>query len=300
MRARWEVGDGDGGGGDDGGDDGDGGDDDGDGSAGGDDVTADSAELVRFERRGAVALLTLNRPAALNALSSAVLRALEARVDEVERSREVRAVVVTGAGRAFAAGADIAEMRGFSTREAEAFSRLAHEVFAKLEALPVPVIAAVNGFAFGGGCELALACDWVYASADARFGQPEVKLGLLPGFGGSSRLPRQVGPAWAAELVLSGEPVDAALAARIGLVNRVFDDADATLEGALESARAVSQKGPLAVANAKRVMQHGQDADLRAANTLEQQAFSALFASEECALGMDAFLKKREPKFPDR
>lgn len=258
------------------------------------------SQLVLSERRGPVGVLTLNRPEALNALSRALLEALEARTRELAGDPSVRAVVVTGAGRAFAAGADIAEMRGMSPVEGEAFSRLGHRVMAGLEALPVPVIAAVNGFALGGGCELALACDWIYAAARARFGQPEVNLGLVPGFGGTTRLARRVGVAWARELVLSGEPVGAEQASRIGLVNRVFEDAEATVAAALAVAETAAKKGPVAVAQAKRLLVEGVDADLRVAHALEQGVFGLVFATEDRAEGMDAFLAKRDPEFRGR
>ena len=254
-------------------------------------------DLVLSERRGAVALLTLNRPDALNALSSALLRELAARVDDVARDGGARALVITGAGRAFAAGADIAQMRGMSALEGEAFSRLGHDTFAKLEALAIPTIAAVNGFALGGGCELALACDWIYAAKRARLGQPEVNLGLIPGFGGTSRLVRRVGVAWAKELILSGEPIDAESAQRIGLVNRLFEDIAPLLEGALAMGETIAKKGPVAVASAKRVMQEAQDADVRVAHALEQVGFGAIFATEDRLEGMDAFLGKRAAKF---
>jgi len=254
------------------------------------------SDLVLLERRGAVALLTLNRPDVLNALDAATLTALAARSGEIARDASVRAVVVTGAGRAFAAGADIAAMRVLNPAEAEAFSRLGHAALASLEALAVPTIAAVNGFALGGGCELALACDWIYASSKARFGQPEVNLGLLPGFGGTSRMVRRVGIAWASELVLAGEPIDAETAQRIGLANRVFEP-DALLDGALAIGEKIASKGPVAVAHAKRVMQEGQDADLRTAHALEQKAFGLVFASDDRSEGMDAFLAKRAAAF---
>jgi enoyl-CoA hydratase len=254
------------------------------------------SEPVLLERRGAVALLTLNRPEVLNALDRATLEALGARSAEIARDPGVRAVVVTGAGRAFAAGADIAAMRPMDPGEAEAFSRLGHAALASLEALAVPTIAAVNGVALGGGCELALACDWIYASAKARFGQPEVNLGLLPGFGGTSRLLRRVGPAWAKELVLAGEPIDADTALRVGLANRVFEP-EALLDAALAAGEKVASKGPLAVAHAKQVMQEAQDADVRTAHALEQKAFGLVFATRDRAEGMDAFLEKRPAKF---
>jgi len=215
-----------------------------------------SPTLVRSERRGALALLTLDRPP-LNALDRALLCELEARIAELAQGPGVRAVVLTGAGRAFAAGADIAEMSGMTPSAAEAFSRLGHRVFAALEALPVPSIAAVNGYALGGGCELACACDWIYASAKARFGQPEVNLGII---------------------------------------NRVFPPED-LLAGALAVGETIAAKGPLAVAAAKRVMQEGQDVDPRVAHALEQQAFGLVFSTEDRAEGMAAFLEKRDPVF---
>jgi enoyl-CoA hydratase len=255
------------------------------------------SDPVLLERRGAVALLTLSRPEVLNALSRAVLECLLAKVQAIGADPEVRAVVVTGEGRAFAAGADIAEMRAMTPLEGEAFSALGHRAFGALEALPVPTIAAVDGFALGGGCELACACDWIYASKGARFGQPEVRLGLIPGFGGTSRLPRRVGTGWARELVLVGEPIDAETAFRIGLVNRVFEGRAALLEGALHAAQAAGARGPLAVAQAKRLLAEGQDADVRVAHALERAAFGLLFSSRDREEGMDAFLGKREARF---
>lgn len=257
------------------------------------------ADLVRSERRGAVALLTLDRPKSLNALDAALLGALGAAVDAVGSDVGARALVVTGAGRAFAAGADIAAMRRMSPVEAEAFSRLGHETFAALEALPIPTIAAVNGFALGGGCELACACDWVYASTEAVFGQPEVKLGLLPGFGGTTRVTRRVGVAWAKEIILGGQNLSAEEALRIGLANRLFEPGE-LVDKAVEMGETIAGNGPLAVAASKRVLQEGQDADARVAAALEQAAFGGLFASEDRDEGLAAFLEKRAPKFEGR
>ena len=256
-------------------------------------------EPVRFERRGPVALLTLDRPKELNALDGATLKALLAHCGELASKDDVRAVVLTGEGRAFAAGADIAEMRAMNAAEADAFSGLGHRVGQALESLGVPTIAAVGGFALGGGCEIALACDWIYASTRARFGQPEVNLGLIPGFGGTSRLVRRVGIAWAKELVLMGETIDVELAQRIGLVNRIFEP-DQLLDAALKAGEAIAQKGPIAVAQAKRVMHAGQDADVRVAHELEQVAFGLVSATEDRNEGMDAFLEKRDPRFINR
>jgi enoyl-CoA hydratase len=207
--------------------------------------------------------------------------------------------VLTGEGRAFAAGADIEEMRGFTPTQAEAFSRLGHRVFAALEELPIPTIAAVNGYALGGGCELACACDWIYASEKARFGQPEVNLGIIPGFGGTSRLARRVGLGWAKELVLTGEPIKADLAERVGLANRVFPPEE-LVDAAVRTGETIAAKGPLAVSQAKRVLQEGQDADPRVAHTLEQNAFAFVFSTEDRAEGMGAFLEKRDPAFKRR
>jgi len=257
------------------------------------------SEWVRSERRGSIALLTLNRPDALNALNRALLEALAMAVAELDGDEGVRALVLTGEGRAFAAGADIAEMRGLSPTEAAGFSKLGHETFAALEALAIPTIAAVNGFALGGGCELALACDWIYASEKARFGQPEVALGLIPGFGGTTRLVRRVGPAWAKEMILAGDPIRAEEALRIGLANRLFP-ADELIPKAIETCESIAAKGPLAIALAKEVIQQGQDADVRTANALEQQAFGLVSASDDRGEGMDAFLEKRDPDFKNR
>ncbi len=256
-------------------------------------------DSIRKEMRGAVALVTLTRPDALNALDTPTLTAIRHVCGEIASDPETRALVLTGEGRAFAAGADIAEMRDKNALDAERFSRVGHAACAALEGLSIPTIAAVNGVALGGGCELALACDWIYAADRARFGQPEVKLGLIPGFGGTSRMLRRVGLAWAKELVLTGEPVDAETAQRIGLVNRVFPAAT-LLEEALAAGEAIAARGPLAVAIAKRVMQEGQGADVRVAHALEQSAFGMVFASEDAAEGLGAFLEKRDPKFKGR
>ncbi len=254
---------------------------------------------VTSERQGPVAVLTLNRPDVLNSLDRATLEALRDAAAAIDGDRDVRAVVVTGAGRAFAAGADIEQMSGMTPLEGEAFGRLGHATFASFEALSVPTIAAVNGFALGGGCELALACDFIYASSKARFGQPEVNLGLLPGFGGTSRLVRRVGIAWAKEIILGGENLKADEALRIGLANRVFEPEE-LMPAAIAMGETMASKGPVAVALAKRVMQQGQDADLPTANALEQNAFGLVFASDDRSEGMAAFLEKRDPAFTGR
>jgi enoyl-CoA hydratase len=257
------------------------------------------SDPVRSERRDSVQLLTLSRPDVMNALDTETLQSLEAHASEIAADPAVRAVVITGEGRAFCAGADIEAMRSFTPLDAEGFSRLGHRAFSALEELSIPTLAAVNGFALGGGCELALACDFIYASAKARFGQPEVKLGLIPGFGGTSRLARRVGVAWAKELVMAGDPIGADLAREIGLVNRVFEP-DAVLEETLKTAAAIAARGPVAVRMAKRVIQEGQGADVRVAHALEQAAFGTVFGSRDRDEGLDAFLTKRDPKFEGR
>lgn len=257
---------------------------------------SESSEAVRLERDGPVAIVTMNRPKALNALDSATLQALRAVASELAQDLRVRAVVVTGEGRAFVAGADISEMQPMTPAEAAAFSKLGHVALAALEELEVPTIAAVNGFALGGGCELACACDWIYASSKAQFGQPEVGLGIIPGFGGTSRLTRRVGVAWAKEIVLTGARLSAEEALRIGLVNRVFDP-DELVPKAVEAGRAIAANGPQAVAMGKRLIQQGQDADLALANAYEQAAFGLAFGSDDRREGMSAFLEKRAPEF---
>ncbi len=257
------------------------------------------ADTVRVERQGDVAVITIDRPEALNALNRDVIDGIGGAIDRIEADAGARAVVITGEGRAFVAGADIAEMKEMTPLEAEAFSAHAHETFGRLESLAIPAIAAVNGFALGGGCELALCCDFIYASTKARIGQPETKLGLIPGFGGTSRLVRRVGLAWAKELVLVAEPISADEAARIRLVNRVFEP-DALLPAAIAAGEAVAARGPVATRLAKEVMQQGQDADVRTAHALEQRAFGLSFASEDRVEGTTAFVEKRDPSFDGR
>lgn len=254
------------------------------------------ADVVRLEKQGAVAIVTIDRPEALNALNSRVIDAVGTTIDAIEADDDIQAVVVTGAGRAFVAGADITEMKDMTPLEAEGFSARAHRIFGRLEALPIPVIAAVNGFALGGGCELALCCDFIYASAKAKIGQPETGLGLIPGFGGTSRLVRRVGLAWAKELVLVADPISAAEAQQIRLVNRVFEP-EALLPAAIAAGERIASRGPVATRLAKEVMQQGQDADVRLAHALEQQAFGLSFASEDRVEGTTAFVEKRDPAF---
>lgn len=257
-------------------------------------------ENLRVEREQGLAVVTLDRPKALNALNSQLLQELEAALLGLAADPSLRAVIVTGAGeKAFVAGADIAEMAGFTPQQAWAFAATGHKVLALLESLPVPTLAAVNGFALGGGCELALACDLIYASEKAKFGLPEVGLGVIPGFGGTQRLTRLVGRQRAKELIFTGEMIDAQKAKEVGLALEVLAP-DKLLDHCRGVAQKVMKKGPLAVGQAKRAIEFGADADLHAANELERQAFANLFGSEDQREGMKAFLEKRSPAFLGR
>jgi enoyl-CoA hydratase len=253
--------------------------------------------VLLVERDGAVVTLTLNRPDKLNAIDAELLDALHNALDSLSRDASVRALILTGAGeKAFAAGADIAAMQSLSPDEAKAFSQRGHDVGALMEAAPFPVIGAVNGFALGGGCELALACDFLYASERAKLGQPEVKLGVIPGFGGTQRLARRVGLGHARELCYTGKIIDAAEALRIGLVNAVVPAAE-LLPKVREVAKSIVAMGPLAIAACKRVLLQGEGMPLREANALETSAFAGLFATADQREGMAAFLAKRSPAF---
>jgi enoyl-CoA hydratase len=255
---------------------------------------------VLLERDEAIVTLTLNRPDKLNALSVELVTELARIVNELGADASVRCAIVTGAGeKAFAAGADIAAMAGMTPQQAKHFADLGHRVGAALEALHFPVIAAVNGFALGGGCEIALACDFIYASDKAKLGQPEVNLGVIPGFGGTQRLARRVGDAKARELCMTGDAIPADEALRIGLVNAVVPHAE-LLPRVREVAKKIASKGPLAIAAAKRVIARGADVPLSVANELEATAFSALFGSEDQREGMKAFVEKRPAKFTGR
>jgi enoyl-CoA hydratase len=242
-------------------------------------------------------LLTLNRPQALNALNSEMLNELALALAQVAADQAARVLLVTGAGeKAFVAGADISAMRDFSTEEARAFSAKGMGVMHALEALPVPVIALVNGYALGGGCELAMSCDWILAAENASFGQPEVNLGIPPGFGGTQRLTRLVGRAMALELLTTARQVKADEALRIGLVNHVYAAAALRDQG-LKMARTIATKGPVAVRLAKQAAQRGQDLDLANACVIESNAFALAFATADQKEGMRAFCEKRPPKF---
>lgn len=252
--------------------------------------------LLEQPERG-LYLLTLNRPQALNALNAATLDELTGAIAQVAGDAGARVLLVTGAGeKAFVAGADITEMQALSAEQAMRFSQAGMDVMHALEALPVPVIALVNGYALGGGCELAMACDWIIASERAVFGQPEVNLGIPPGFGGTQRLTRLVGRARALELVTTARQVKADEALAIGLVTRVVSAAELRETG-LAVARGIAAKGPVAVRLAKQAVQRGQDLDLANACVVETSLFALAFATADQKEGMRAFVEKRAPGF---
>jgi enoyl-CoA hydratase len=268
--------------------------------ASGVDAKARRAELETMEltniifEQAAIATLTVNRPTALNALNREVLEEMARVIREVRHDESVRVLIVTGAGdKAFVAGADIAAMAKMSAIDGIDFSRLGHRVMESFEDLPIPVIAAVNGFALGGGLELALACDLIIASDKARFGQPEINLGLIPGFGGTQRLPRLVGEARALEMNLTGEPISAELAEAIGLANRVVPDHE-LLDTAVGWARKLAAQPPLAVEQIKRLSGAG---DLDQGIEAEKRGFAEVFASDDAREGISAFLQKRPARF---
>lgn len=245
-------------------------------------------------------LLTVNRPKALNALNSATLDEIARAAAQVEADEAARVLLVTGAGeKAFVAGADISEMQNFTPGEGEAFSARGSRAFAALEALPIPVIALVNGYALGGGCELALACDWIIASERAVFGQPEVNLGVSAGFGGTQRLTRKIGSARAMELLVTGRQVKADEALSTGLVSQIVPAGELTQKG-LELARLIASKGPIAVRRTKEAVTRGADMDLPAALALESKLFGQCCGTQDQKEGMRAFLEKRPAKFTGR
>ncbi|HUR25498.1 MAG TPA: enoyl-CoA hydratase-related protein [Candidatus Thermoplasmatota archaeon] len=244
-----------------------------------------------------IATLAINRPEALNALNAEVLEGLVAAVRAL--SGRAKAIIVTGAGKAFVAGADISQMQALGQTEAEAFARRGQAVGQSLADFPGPVIAAINGYALGGGLELAMACDILVASEKAVVGQPEVKLGVVPGFGGSQRLPRRTGPGIAKWLLMSGDSVKADEALRLGIVDKVVPP-EALLAECRKIAEACLANGPLAIASAKRLVDRGLDLPLPQALDLEAKAFGESFATADQKEGMKAFLEKRKASFTGR
>jgi enoyl-CoA hydratase len=253
-------------------------------------------ELLAFDVADRIATITVTRPDKLNALNDALMAELGLAMDEASRRADVGAVLLTGAGRAFVAGADIGELAGQTAVEGKARAERGQRTFRQFETSAKPTLAAVNGFALGGGCELAMACHMRLASDKAKFGQPEVKLGIVPGYGGSQRLPRLVGKGRALELLLTGDMIDAAEAYRIGLVNRVVPAAE-LLTAARALLTTILGQGPLAVALCVEAVDRGLDMRLDDAIALEASYFGLLSATADTAEGMQAFLEKRPAKF---
>ena len=252
-----------------------------------------------IQDNGAVRVIKINNPEALNALNTAILKELDAAFTEVAEVKGILAVVLTGEGRAFVAGADISEMKSKNAIEGEIFGKLGASVFRKIELLPKPVIAAVNGFALGGGCELAMSCDIRLASAKAKFGQPEVGLGITPGFSGTQRMPRLIGMGKAKELIYTADIIDAAEAYRIGLVNHVYEP-EALMEEAMKMAEKIASKAPIAVKNSKEAINRGIQTDMDSAVAIEAYLFGLCFASEDQKEGMTAFFEKRKANFQNK
>lgn len=252
-------------------------------------------ELIRIEIQDRLATITIDRPEVRNALNTRVIEDLTLAFQDLSGRSDVGAVLLTGAGdKAFVAGADIKEMVGKTGLEMQAFSELGRRLCDAIEGCPKPVIAAINGYALGGGCEIAMACDIRLASENAKIGQAEVNIGTIPGFGGSQRLPRLAGAGWAAQMIFTGEPIDAATAERIGLVNRVVP-ADRLLDEARALARTILGKSPAAIALAKACLRAAQDMPLPQGLAYESAAFGLAGATQDKVEGMTAFLEKRKP-----
>jgi len=252
-------------------------------------------EILKMEAAEGIAVVTISRPQALNALNSRFFQEMDSLIAEVGARDDFKVLIITGEGKAFAAGADIAEMAGKTQDQAAQFSKVGQRTFRSLELLAKPVIAAVNGFALGGGCELALACDFRIAGIKAKFGQPEVNLGVIPGYGATQRLPRLIGLGNALFLLLTGEMIGAEEALRLGLVQKIVEP-DELMPAALGLAKTIASKGPQAVKLIKQVTRQGILMDFEAGCALESGMFGSLFENEG-AEGMRAFLEKRAPRW---
>ena len=256
-------------------------------------------QTIRYEKNGKLAIAAINRPEALNALNGTVLQELSRVVAEVENDSEVRAFILTGEGRAFVAGADIGEQNALDVASARKFSQFGSSIFRRIEKLEIPTIAAVNGFCLGGGCELAMSFDMILASEKAKFGQPEVGLGITPGFSGTQRLPRRVGIAKAKELLFSGRMITAAEAEKIGLVNAVYP-AEELMNATLDMARSFTKNAPVAIKYVKASVDRGMQMDIDGGIALENELYAMCFATEDCKEGLTAFLEKRPAEFKNK
>lgn len=257
------------------------------------------AEYIITEKDKGILKLTISREEALNALNGDVISELESILDNISEDKDVGALIITGAGRSFVAGADIGVQSVFNVKEAREWGRKGASIFRKLELMEIPTIAAVNGFALGGGCELALSCDMIVASSKAKFGQPEVSLGITPGFSGTQRLPRKIGVAKAKELIFTGKMIDAYEAERIGLVN-IVTPPEKLLDEAVLLAEMCIKNAPVAVKYAKACIDRGMQTDIDTGIAIENELFAMCFATEDQKEGMQAFIEKRPAVFKNR
>ena len=251
--------------------------------------------FIKYEEEGMIAVLTINRPKALNALNSKVLEELDKTLSSIDTNK-IRALIITGAGeKSFVAGADIGEMSSLSKKEGEAFGKKGNDVFRRIETFPIPVIAAINGFALGGGCEISMSCDIRICSDNAVFGQPEVGLGITPGFGGTQRLARLVGEGMAKQMIYTARNIKADEALRIGLVNAVYKQ-DELLPAAKKLAQTIAKNAPIAVRNCKKAINDGMQVDMDKAIVIEEKLFGNCFETEDQRAGMGNFLEKDKSK----
>ena len=256
-------------------------------------------QTIRYEKEGNIGIATINRPEALNALNSTVISELEQLIGEVEKDKDLGAFILTGEGRSFVAGADIGEQKPLDLTQGRKWGQRGSALMRRIEKLEIPTIAAVNGFALGGGCEIAMACDIILASEKAKFGQPEVGLGITPGFSGTQRLPRRVGIAKAKELIFSGKMIKADEAKEIGLVNAVYAP-EALMDAAKEMAKSFTKNAPIAVKYSKACIDRGMQMDTDDGIALENELFAMCFATEDQKEGMGAFLEKRPANFQNK
>ncbi|MEA4846261.1 MAG: short-chain-enoyl-CoA hydratase [Clostridiaceae bacterium] len=254
---------------------------------------------VLYRVEDSIAFITINRPKALNALNTETLRELDRAVSQAGAADDVKVIIITGEGRAFVAGADIAQMRDLTVQEGRNMTILGQEVFTRIENLDKPVIAAVNGFALGGGCELSMACDIRIASDKAKFGQPEVNLGIIPGYGGTQRLSRLVGKGTAKYLIFTGEMIPAEEAFRIGLADKVVP-AEELMDSVVSIAKVIMSKAPISIKMAKHAINNGLNVDLKSGIAYEAEAYTTTFSTEDRIEGMSAFLEKRPAGFKNK
>lgn len=254
-------------------------------------------ENIIFVVENNIATITFNRPKALNALNRELMAEFSEALGKVDQNEEIRVLILTGSGeKSFVAGADITELATFNALQAKKLSELGHHTLNKLQELQIPVIAAVNGFALGGGSEIALACDFIYASDNAKFGLPEITLGLIPGYGGTQRLPRLIGKNKAKELIFTGKMISALEAYEIGMVNKVVPS-ETLMQEVLKTAGMIASKGKVSIRAAKQAINSGMNSDLTTGCKIEVDAFSLCFAGEDAGEGTNAFLEKRKPEF---